>query len=86
VIAALLVWMGLVLASPALEPAATASGSAVPPAGVARVRLGASDLLGERMFGRALHRRRILLAEPAPAPRERFDLPRWLRSHGAALR
>lgn len=52
--------MGLVLGSPTLEPAATRVELAP---GVARGRLGAGDLLGERMFGRALHRRRILLAE-----------------------
>ncbi len=81
--AALLVWMGLVLGSPALKPAATSVELAP---GVARARLGAGDLLGERMFGRALHRRRILLAEPAPARAEPFDPKRWLRRHGAALR
>lgn len=81
--AALLVWMGLVLGSPTLEPASPTVEAA---SALARVRLGAGDPLGERMFGRALHRRRILLAAPAPAPPERFALPRWLRRHGAALR
>lgn len=77
----LLVWMGLLLGSPTLEAGSTAVERAP-----AQVRLGSGDRLGERMFSRALHRRRILLAEPAAAAPERFDLPRWLRRHGAALR
>lgn len=73
--ALLLLWLGLLTTSPAPAPE---------PAPVAQVRLGAGDPAGERMFGRALHRRRILRAEkPHPA---RFDLQRWLRVHGAVLR
>ncbi len=56
--AMLLVWMGLLLGSPTLE-----AGSSAVERAPAEVRLGSGDRLGERMFGRALHRRRILLAE-----------------------
>jgi len=83
VAAALLVWMGLVLASPA-TPSLERAADARPV--VARVRLGAGDALGERMFGRALHRHRILVGETSRARRDSFDLQRWLRVHGATLR
>jgi hypothetical protein len=76
---ALLLWTGLVLTPPAEAPEAS------PPV-VARVRLGAGDAVGARMFGRPLHRRRILAGEVVPAPPEPFDLRRWLTQHGAALR
>ena len=56
------------------------------PAGAALARLGAGDGLGQRMFGRTLHRRRILHlhlreggASPDAAPRrEPFDPRAWL--------
>ncbi len=76
----LLLWMGLLLgASPNVgEPAAP----------VARVRLGAGDSLGERMFGRALHRREILdRIEGRVVPEQRapaFDVHDWLRRHAPA--
>ena len=59
--AMLLVWMGLLLGSPTLEPGPPTVERASEQ--VAQVRLGSGDRLGERMFSRALHRRRILLAE-----------------------
>lgn len=74
--AAWLFWMGLVLASPA--PAGAEPGAA-------RVTLGAGDDTGLRMFGRSLHRRRILRGEARPTDDGRLDLPRWLAEHGAVL-
>ncbi len=79
----LLLWMGLLLGAPpnAGEPVA-------PVAPVARVRLGAGDSLGERMFGRALHRREILdRIEGRVVPEQRapaFDVHDWLRRHAPA--
>ncbi len=86
----LLVWLGLLLANPLVAAPGAAVGVEIVTPRAARVSLGAGDALGERMFGRALHRRRILRrAIPAHqvvnTPR-RIDLRQWLRVHGTVLR